>query len=122
MGKTWTQTVTTNTDLTTTLPIPPNPPTVTTKSTSNTATTTYAVIDNPVVKVDAGSFDSYEIRSSDKGSLSLQYYSPQVSAPVKSVSSNSTTGQVTTSMTLKEYGTFPYMTSYNLSGTSAVVY
>jgi hypothetical protein len=122
MGKTWTQTVTTNTDLTTTLTIPPNPPTVTTKSTSNTTTTTYAVIDNPVVKVDAGSFDSYEIRSSDKGSVSLQYYSPQVSAPVKSVSSNSTTGQVTSSMTLKEYGTFPYGTSYNLSGTSGVVY
>ena len=122
VGKTWTQTVTTNTDLTTTLTIPPNPPTTTATSTSNTTTTTYAVIDNPVVKVEAGSFDAYEIRSSDRDSVSLSYYSPQVSAPVKSVSSNSTTGQVTTNMSLKEYSTFPYKTSYNLSGTSRLVY
>ncbi len=122
VGKTWTQTVTTNTDLTTTLTIPPNPPTTTTTSTSNTTTTTYAVIDNPVVKVEAGSFDAYEIRSSDRDSVSLSYYSPQVSAPVKSVSSNSTTSQVTTVMSLKEYSTFPYGTSYNLTGTSGTVY
>lgn len=121
MGKTWTQTVTTNTNVTTTVNIPSNPPHITTTSKSNTTTTTYAVIDNPVVSVEAGTFDTYEIRSSDKSSISLSYYSPQANYLVKSVGTNSTTGQVTASMTLKEYGTWAYKTSYNLSGNSGTL-
>lgn len=120
-GKTWTQTVTSQSNTTTTVNIPLNPPKVTTTSTTNTTTTTYAVIDNPLVNVEAGTFDTFEIRYSGKSSINLSYYSPQANWLVKSVGTNSTTGQVTTSMTLKEYGSWAYKTNYNLSGNSGTL-
>lgn len=118
-GKTWTQTVTTTAN-STTISSPPIPPTKTSTSPKNTtATITYSVVNNPTITVPAGSFDTYEVLSSDGSTVDLSFYSPGTSLVVRHVISF-VNGPVITTMSLRDY-TLPYQTTYGFPGTGLSV-
>jgi hypothetical protein len=87
--------------------------------TTTTRSHTYDVSSNQVLSVDAGSFDTYLVKtrafevSTLVGSAD-NYYSPQAENLVKSVAYNAT-GYPTTTLTLSAYNAWPYKTNVGIT-------
>ncbi len=85
--------------------------------TNVTTTTTTRNIDvsrNQVLAVDAGSFDTYLVRTSSPTGSADNYYSPEVETSVKTVSYNAT-GFPTATIVLASYNAWPYRSVVSVS-------
>ncbi len=111
VGAHWTATTTTTSNETiygTFFPVPMS------NVTTSTTTRSYDVSGSQVLRVDAGSFDTYLVRSTAASGSSDNYYSPEVETFVKAVSYNAT-GVATTTLTLSSFNAWPYKSIVNVN-------
>jgi len=112
VGKTWSVNYNTTNTVTTFTSINPTPQVTTT--TTHTSRT-FSVTSSSVMPVGAGSFEAYDVHSSDQSSYTDDYYSPQVENTIKSTEYNSTTGLLISSQSLEDFRAWPYQVSLTLT-------
>lgn len=90
-------------------------PTVRSVTNKTSTNAVYNVLASPLTSVEAGTFDSYKIRkTAPDGSYTDDYYSPETENIVKETGF-AANGTQESSMTLTDYGAWPYKTSIGLS-------
>ena len=104
IGNSWSITYTDNTTVTQYTSVNPTP--VVTTSVNQT-TRSYSVVSNSIMTVGAGSFEGYDVHSSDSSGSTDDYYSPQVENGIKTLSYNSG-GSLTASQSLTAFSAWPY--------------
>ena len=90
-------------------------PTVHSSSNVTTTNAVYNVLSSPLTTVEAGTFDSYQIRQRNPdGTYTDSYYSPETEELVKQLGF-AANGTQESSMTLTDYGAWPYKSTIGLS-------
>ncbi len=83
-----------------------NPTPVTTTNVTQIAKS-YSVVSSSIMTVGAGSFEGYDVHSSDSSGSTDDYYSPQAENSLKTLSYDST-GSLTASQSLTAFNAWPY--------------
>src|SRR5438552_15353750 len=104
IGNSWSITYTDNATVTQYTSVNPTP--VVTTSVNQT-TRSYSVVSKSIMTVGAGSFEGYDVHSSDSSGSTDDYYSPQVENSLKMQSYDSS-GSLTASQSLTAFNAWPY--------------
>lgn len=89
--------------------------TVVSNTVTNSTDAVFNVLSSPLTTVSAGTFDSYQIRERDpSGTYTDTYYSPETENIVKQIGF-AANGTQESSMTLSDYGAWPYKSTIGLS-------
>jgi len=104
IGNSWSTSYTDNTTITHYTSVNPTP-VVQTNVTS--VTKSYSVVSSSIMTVGAGSFEGYDVHSTDSSGSTDDYYSPQVENSLKMQSYDSS-GSLTASQSLTAFNAWPY--------------
>ncbi|OLD44106.1 hypothetical protein AUI51_03690 [archaeon 13_1_40CM_2_52_4] len=104
IGNSWSTSYTDNTTITQYTSVNPTP--VVTNNVTQ-VTRSYSVVSSSIMTVGAGSFEGYDVHSTDSSGSTDDYYSPQVENSLKMLSYDSK-GSLTASQSLTAFNAWPY--------------